>query len=211
MQFIDLLLLASQERATLPRWNGQTISVRRQKLGDLSLPSGRVIAIDPVHWGAPWMAGSAFSFSVPPGSYPVYASVFDLDEYPCVALVYAVFSANAVDRWKMATRPGENLATLDDDEFFGFGVDAGVGSYLSPEAAAFLQEHPEAVDFPYAGVGGETRIDDSLNAVYFRTGGGDGHYPSYVTWDSSGDVVSLTTDFGIIDLEVDFNRLGNPG
>jgi len=156
------------------------------------------------------MEGVAFSFCVQPGSYPVYASVFDLDEYPCVALVYAVFSANAVDRWEMATRPGEDVATLEDDEFFGFGVDAGVGSYLSPEAAAFLHQHPEAVDFPHAEVGGETRMDDSLNAVYFRTGGGDGHYPSYVTRDNSGGVVSLTTDFGIIDLEVDFNRLSNP-
>jgi Protein of unknown function (DUF4241) len=36
--------------------------------------------------------------------------------------------------WEPALRPGEDPATLQPDEFFGFGVDTGTGCFLDASA-----------------------------------------------------------------------------
>ena len=215
MDYMDYLIRFTSDQASLPHWKGNTVSIRQRKIGDLFLPSGRIIAIDPVHWGAD-MSESSFRFSVPPGTYPAFVSLFEISGYEYVGLAYLLFSKEAVYGWEMATRKGEDIATLKDDEFFGIGVDGGRATYLSPEAAEVIRsnvhssEHDpiEIWDSFTDDIGGQVIIEErtGLNAIYFSTGGGDGHYPSYVAFDEQDNAISLTTDFGIIDSEIDWNR-----
>ena len=96
--------------------------------GDLVLPSGRIIACDP---GWLWCKDvDPFSITVPPGRYPVLLSVVD---YWTIACAMVKFCSESPVRWEMALRPGEDLAELRGNQFFGYGVDAGMGCFVDAQ------------------------------------------------------------------------------
>jgi len=100
--------------------------------GDLVLPSGRIIACDP---GWLWCKDvDPFTRTVPPGRYPVLLSVVDsgVDEGR-TACAMVEFCSESPVRWEMALRPGEDLAELRRNEFFAYGVDAGLGCFVDAQ------------------------------------------------------------------------------
>ena len=100
--------------------------------GDLVLPSGRIIACDP---GWLWCKDvDPFSRTVPPRRYPVLLSVVDsgVDEGR-TACAMVKFCSESPVRWQMALRPGEDLAELRRNEFFAYGVDAGLGCFVDAQ------------------------------------------------------------------------------
>ena len=96
--------------------------------GDLVLPSGRIIACDP---GWLWCKDvDPFSRTVPPGRYPVLLSVVDSGRTACAMVK---FCSESPVRWEMALRPGEDLTELIRNQFFGYGVDAGMGCFVDAQ------------------------------------------------------------------------------
>jgi len=113
----------------------------------------------------------------------------------------------------MATIPGQDVTTLKDDEFYGYGVDTGTACFMDRQAAAALlvrmraepdysdemiraMESRYVVTWDWANI-----VLDSatgLNCVSFSSGLGDGVYGSFWGLDDRGTVCRLTTDFRIL-------------
>jgi hypothetical protein len=177
--------------------------VRIHRAGDLILPSGRIVACDPLV-----MPGTrAFAREVVPGRYPVLLSVAQLEgdqRVAAAAVEFAVSGATAAERWDLALLPGQDPTTLGPRQFFGYGVDAGTGCFMDAQVAATLDAgEPCGLDaalqasyvptFSWANVA----LGDG-SVVAFSSGWGDGSYASYWGFDGAGRVVALATDFAVL-------------
>ncbi|WP_372344048.1 DUF4241 domain-containing protein [Streptomyces sp. KL116D] len=190
-----------------------TIDVR--PAGELSLPSGRVVACDPfVALGAG--ESEPFTVTVEPGRYRVEAAVATLadpDEpapdtpHLRVAAARLVIRDEPVVTWEHALQPGQDLAELSDDEFYGYGVDAGTGCFYDAESdGAFpecegdegplwdaFEEHDHAPG-PYL----ITSPSTGHTLAAFGSGWGDGAYPTWIGRTKTGAVACFVTDFFVI-------------
>src|SRR5690606_29489682 len=124
----------------------ETVPFRVVAAGSLKLPSGRVCAADPF---IALTDAKPFSQQVPSGVFPVRLAVADFPSGGLrVAFARVDFSAKPVVRWSMAVIDAQDVASLKEDEIFGYGVDAGTGSFFDPmagEAAArLLDSNPDA-------------------------------------------------------------------
>lgn len=106
--------------------------------GQLWLPTGQVVACDPfVSLGGG--ESEPFTVAVAPGHYRVEAAVATLtqpDELPSdkphlrVAAARLVIRDEPTTAWELALQPGQDLAELTEDEFYGYGVDSRHGLVL---------------------------------------------------------------------------------
>lgn len=153
-------MFTAGERFAFP--GGQFGTVMVTPPVELSLPSGRIVACDPFT-GLGAYGGDPFTVSVPPGRYPVTASLIeittpdDLDpesepefepepepepgraaepERPHrrVAAARLAIRDEPVVVWEQAVVPEQDLGALGADEFYGYGVDAGTGCFVDAEA-----------------------------------------------------------------------------
>lgn len=173
--------------------------------GDLSLPSGRIVACDPLVSGL----RDPFVQTVRPGRYAVDLA---LARRPAqgerVALARVRFTKRQPTVWVMALRKGEKEAALGAGRIFGYSAESGTGSFMDVETAvdhnltarddidAILEEltanyRPQRywLDYPVA---------RRHNVVMFSAGNGAGIYASYFGIDETGDVCVLVTDFQIM-------------
>ncbi|MEU5044205.1 DUF4241 domain-containing protein [Streptomyces griseorubiginosus] len=180
--------------------------------GELDLPTGQVVASDPfVYLGSGDI--EPFTVSVPPGRYRVEAAVATLgrpDEPPAdrphlrVAAARLVIRAEPTTSWELALRPDQDPAELGDDEFYGYGVDAGTGCFYD---AAAEEAFPEAQEdegplwdaFENSdwspGPHLVTSPSTGHTLVAFTSGWGDGFYPTWIGRSASGEVTCFLTDF----------------
>ena len=112
----------------------------------------------------------------------------------------------------MALRPGQSASRLKPGEFFGYSVDSGNGCFASPEALARVAIE-RASDTLYERLAAEMRNNfqhtrewanvelepAGPNIILFTSGLGDGLYGSYWGISDGGEVVCLTTDFGLLE------------
>jgi hypothetical protein len=202
--------LAFQDGATIADAQGTLATIRTQSLGDLITPTGQLIACDPLTAIEP----ASFARRVAPGRYPVIASVAALaNDDQRVACAMLRLSDAPVVRWEMARLEGQDTIELQEGEFFGYPVDAGVGCFMDSQAAAALDAHYES----------DARYDEALidaleanqadtwdhanvtldeasgaNIIMFTSGWGDGVYASYWGYDASDMPVCLVTDFCVL-------------
>jgi Protein of unknown function (DUF4241) len=119
--------------------------------GMLHLATGRLVACDPF-WGSTierWC--DPFTVTVAPGRYPVTLSGVRWDPalhpralppIPRGAAAKLTIRDEPPVTWELALRPGEDPATLQPDEFFGFGVDSGKGCFLDASAVPAMSRSP---------------------------------------------------------------------
>ena len=218
-------------RFALPRGQVGTVSVTAP--AELRLPSGRIVACDPFTGLGPY-GGDPFTVAVPPGRYPVTASVVEITagqepgsefgsefgpdadadaeadpEHPQLRVAAARLTIldEPVTDWEQAVVPEQDLAALGEDEFYGYGVDAGTGCFVDAEAVEPLGEFEgdnetlqaafEAVEWAAAVV---TLADPASghNLVAFSSGWGDGSYPTWIGRTRTGEVACLVTEFFVI-------------
>ncbi|RWM22289.1 MAG: DUF4241 domain-containing protein [Mesorhizobium sp.] len=177
-------------------------------IGEVDLPTGEIIACDPLVSG---VETPALSRKVKPGRYPVSL----LEAQGRVAVAVLRFSAGTPVRWELAIVPGQDVSTLKNDEIYGYPVDAGLGSFMDKTAMMLMSEQQDkltadanyyddvlAAEFapnqdrfvmhhPVAG--------NPLNIAMFWSGWGDGFYPSFWGLDAAGEPLLLTTDFGVLE------------
>jgi hypothetical protein len=191
----------------------ETVPFRIVDAGLLKLPSGRICAADPF---VMLTDTKPFTQAVPAGTFSVRLAVADFPSGGLrVAFARVLFSDAPVARWSMAVVDGQDVSTLKDGHIFGYGVDAGTGSFFDPAAgkaaAALLDANENAWEAwqtdgeangpklvgPYFFL-----LDQPLgeaNAIMFDSGWGDGFYASWFGYDAQGNVAALVTDFATVD------------
>ena len=188
-------------------------NAKKKTIGTLHISTGKIVACDPlVEPDAP-----AFERTTPTGDFVVetYLSKYDENGLACLR-----FSSNTVVRWEMATVTGQDLTTLQDNQIFGYGVDAGLGCFMDLEGAEAMLEHEEELiaefgseytsyyDYgigkvmletgEYESVNFKPYADNPHNIIIFSSGCGDGFYGAYWGFDANGQLVCLVTDFSVL-------------
>jgi hypothetical protein len=116
--------------------------IEKHVVGVVAAPSGQIVGCDPLtdaHGAAPFIA------TVPPGRYELRAWVAQIHQDaggPDVrtAALQLVVSDQPTVRWDPALTEGQNPAELGPDEFFGYPVDAGVGTLADVVAVRALAD-----------------------------------------------------------------------
>jgi hypothetical protein len=182
----------------------------RLDTAELSLPTGRVAAMEPGY------LPQAFVQAVPPGRYPVTALVMAYRESPdpgagdyddAVAAARVTVRDEPAVSWEMALRDGQSADGLADDEFYGYPADGGIGCFTDEGASAQLlagggsewleDVGMDVLDRPTA-VTVVTDPDGEPVLAAFTTGCGDGHYPTWVGRNAAGDITCFVTDFFLL-------------
>ncbi len=184
------------------------VRLERREIADLVVVSGKVVGCDPftVYEGV-----LPFDVEVAPGRYPVVLSIAHVEENGDQRVAYAMLKLGEGEpvRWELATWPGKGLADLGEGEVFGYGVDAGTGSFMDEVAAQKLAQDEDLIDRllddsreNYVDTWSWTDFvvdeDTGANVISFSSGFGDGFYPSYMAFDEEGRLVALVTDFGVV-------------
>lgn len=193
---------------------GQIGTVAELPALELSLPTGQIFACDP--FIALDGEARAFTATVEPGTYRVTASIIDItapDEaspthrHQRVTAARLQISDRAVHHWELAVIDGQDLDELDDDSFFGYGVDAGTGCFVDVSAAEPLGAHFAETDALMEAMfdGVQQRLLVTLSdpsakhaVVAFPSGWGDGFYPTWVGRDSDGNPACFVTEFFVV-------------
>ncbi|MEV6240100.1 DUF4241 domain-containing protein [Lentzea sp. NPDC051838] len=198
-----------------PTGGGEQQVVAVQQVGELSLPTGRLVAADPfVVWPED---AEAFTETVAPGTYPVSVSLvsyLDGDGFPDVRQGYRVAAARVtvLDEqaysWTPAVLPGR-LVPMEEE--FGYDVKSSTGAFFDLSAADAVDRlasddeagNCDLIDAlgKVGGGRGPANVTDprsGLNVVAFSTGWGDGVYPTWVGRNTAGDPVAFVTDFLVI-------------
>ena len=95
-------------------------------IGTVHFPTGRIFACDPL---VELEDTPPFIQTIPAGTYPVKICVAPSEQYgDRYACVKVEVSREKPVRYELAMTGSENLdLELDEDDYFGFGVDAGMG------------------------------------------------------------------------------------
>lgn len=206
------------------------MAVDTLEIGDVSLPTGEILACDPlVELGE----AKAYIQKTPAGKYPVRIAVVPSEDYgDRYACVKVEFSKNTPVVYELAvTGEEEKMDEAAEDEYYGFGVDAGMGCVADKKSQDEyikywnkLEEDGEA-DNPYDDIfeellaesakqfpkyqrtGGDwanwTIPDTELNIPIFASGWGDGYYPCYFGYDEKGELCGFYILF--IDIEKEYS------
>ena len=183
---------------------GPNYRMRVQQLGSLSLPTGKICAVEPfaVHDLVP------FTVTVPPGSYVTELAIADSGNDPRVAFARVKLSNEPPVYWKLAVWPHSKVDDLQPGEFVGYAVDGGLGSFMDAATVEELEKLGENEGF-YKALSDAFMTDGTVknyamlttersNVAVFSTGIGDGVYASYFGFGRSGQPVMLVTDFGMV-------------
>lgn len=203
----ELLALHAGMLSQLVTVRGIRGHVVERPIGNIALPSGKIVATDPFTMGDV----AAFMRQVAPGSYPVSLAMLVGSQWHARnAFATIKFTDEPVEKFEMALVPGNDLTLLEDDEFFGYGVDAGIGAFMDAQTATiWLEKYDDEINAD-AVVAGLTQpaalspwvnftiLGTTSNFVGFESGDGDGGYASYWGLDAAGNVATLTTDFGLL-------------
>nr|WP_296461319.1 DUF4241 domain-containing protein [uncultured Acetatifactor sp.] len=200
-------------------------------IGMVHFPTGRIFVCDPM---VELEEALPFLQTVPAGTYPVQICVVPSEKYgDRYACVKAVVSGEKPVRYELGMVGNENLDEgLEDGDYFGFGVDAGMGCMADIQTQeAFkaywsrrLEEDPDIDPYndlfcdlleenagihpKYQGSYGDwlnwTVPDTDCNLPIFASGWGDGYYPVYFGYGESGEVCGVYVRF--IDIEASYGE-----
>lgn len=200
-------LFTAGSRLRFDDYHGErTLSVEVRSAGTLRLASGRVVAVDPGMIGP---RAKPFTVTVAPGSYPVRLSVASFEDSPRhqrVAAARLVVRGVPVESWEMALTSGQDTRTLQDGEFFGFGVDAGMGCFFDASRVADFADRserdPEWLEefcldgLTFAVPGDGSKADSDL--IGYNSGWGDGVYPVWIGRAADGEVACFVADMLLV-------------
>ena len=199
-------------------------------IGEVNLPTGEILACDPL---VELEEAKAYIQKTPVGKYPVRIAVVPSEDYgDRYACVKVEFSKNTPVVYELAvTGEEEKMEEAAEDEYYGFGVDAGMGCVADKKSQDKyikywnkLEEDGEA-DNPYDDIfeellaesaqqfpkyqrtGGDwanwTIPGTELNIPIFASGWGDGYYPCYFGYDKEEELCGFYILF--IDIEKEYS------
>lgn len=181
-------------------------------VGDLVLPSGRIMVGDPV--SSDGML--TFDLGLKAGRYPVHVVTgrprYMGDDYARAAWEVVTLSDSPVTHWAPAVPAGHNAKELKPGEAFTWGTDGGEGGFASPEAMKpmdaslvgdmalydSLGNREEANGWLWAFLTVDSR--SGANVFACESGFGDGGYPVFLGLDARNRPAALLSDFAVLDL-----------
>ncbi|WP_203887330.1 DUF4241 domain-containing protein [Planotetraspora kaengkrachanensis] len=181
---------------------GVAIVTEPEPAGMLRLPTGAVIAADP---GTLYSSDEPFTVMVPAGNYPVLIAGmrWESEAWNETTAAMVRIHDKPTASWELAVRPGQDIRLLGDGEFYGFGVDSGMGAFLDASgrdvlAAAYEQrqqgddawDHDTALEAADPATG--------TNLIAYSSGRGDGSYPVWIGRTADGEVTCLVADMLIL-------------
>ncbi len=172
---------------------GTAVVTAPEPAGVLRLPTGSVVAADPGTLGED---DEPFTVRVPPGEYPMAIATMEWEGKGWgdnTAALLRITDEPTVS-WELAVRPGEDPRLLGEGEFYGFGVDTGMGAFLDAAGREGLAEAFEDRDEP----GEVTDPRTGTNLIAYHSGMGDGSYPVWVGRSAAGEVTCLVADMLIL-------------
>ncbi|SDQ30217.1 Protein of unknown function [Chryseobacterium soldanellicola] len=213
---------------TLHEIAGQPLET--MEIGNVSLPSGKVVVRDPlVSLNA---NQSPYFIQAPKGNFPVTIAVVKSEDWgDRYAVVKVEFTKQKPVIYREALVGIEELEGVTEDDFFGFGVDAGLGcitdAHVLPYVDKFVAEAEvdNMYDDYFAELFAQSYKDhpnnqrdagDWINWVIpntdyqipmFASGFGDGSYPVYFGYDENGEISGLYIQF--IDIELALSEEGD--
>jgi hypothetical protein len=200
------------------------------EIGNVSLPSGKVVVRDPlVSLNA---NQSPYFIQAPKGDFPVTIAVVKSEDWgDRYAVVKVEFTKEKPVVYREALVGIEELEDVTEDDFFGFGVDAGLGCITDAEVLPFVDkfvdesELDNMYDDYFAEIFAQSYKDhpnnqrdagDWINWIVpntnyqipmFASGFGDGTYPVYFGYDANENVCGLYIQF--IDIELALSEEGD--
>ncbi len=190
-----------------------TATLNVHNIGELTVSTGLIVACDPFVF----FDSVPFAIEIPTGKYPVLLSVERRGADERVAFALLKISGEDTVRWEPAVRldqPG-----LKGYNFHGYPVDSGTGCFMDNAVAKIILKRFEdevwADDYSYSNQimaemkknyvhtwdWGNIKLEDGVgNMITFKSGLGDGVYPSYFGFAANGSITGLVTDFGFVDL-----------
>ena len=195
---------------------GYDVALWRRSCGKLLLPTGRIVACDPLaHPGT-----EAFEVSVAPGAYSIRLVMAQLRDEVRAAYAAVEFAPGEVERWERATVPDADTSLFGADEH-GFSVVSSVAAWMDAHTAASLLDYTESLEPDEddefarqlsAGLRrGRKRHDVGWarvalpefgpgNVVAVEAPACSEPYRSYVGYDAAGEIARLVTDLGVLQL-----------
>ena len=200
------------------------------EIGEVNLPTGEILACDPlVELGE----AKIYIQKTPVGKFPLKIAVVLSEDYgDRYACVKVEFSKNKPVVYELAvTGNEEEMDEAKEDEYYGFGVDTGMGCVADKktqdEYVKYWKklEEEEGADNPYDDIF-EELLEESfkkspkyqrdcgdwanfiipnsdLNIPVFASGWGDGYYPCYFGYDEKGELCGFYIHF--IDIEREYS------
>lgn len=190
-----------------------TYTVEPHHVTDVVLPTGKIVGCDPLAMAD---SAQAFTVTVPPGIYRLTAWVAVIaghgkqERDRRVAALQLTIRPEQAVRWDLALTEDQDPAELGDDEFFGYGVDAGTGTLADLAAIQALAEWDfDRLDdvfipaqLPEKPVPGAiVAVTDEANGGNVATvssGWGDGCYPTFIGYTAAGEPACFVTDFMVV-------------
>lgn len=199
------------------------------EIGNVSLPSGKVVVRDPlVSLNA---NQSPYFVQAPKGNFPVTIAVVKSEDWgDRYAVVKVEFAKEKPIVYREALVGIEELEGVIEDDFFGFGVDAGLACITDSEVLPFVDKfvNETDVDNLYDDYFAELFIQSykdnpnnqrdagdwinwkvpntSYQISMFASGFGDGEYPVYFGYDANENICGLYIQF--IDIELALSEEG---
>ncbi len=181
--------------------------MERSDVGQLFLPSGRLIVSDPT----PGLIGEPLMRVAEPGRYRT--TLYKRDGWNAFAVVR--FSDRPVTNWELARVVGEERYNFGPGKFLGCAVDSGFAGFMDAETSALIEqrwENEQENTQPWGYVGilmDDVATDDEAgihhplegdprNVAVFKSGFGDGSYPVLWGLDEAGTAALLLCDFQVI-------------
>jgi hypothetical protein len=206
---------------TLNEIMGQKMEM--MSIGNVSLPSGKVVVRDPlVSLNA---NQSPYFVQAPKGNFPVTIAVVKSEDWgDRYAVVKVEFTKEKPVVYREALIGIEELEGVSEDDYFGFGVDAGLGCITDKEVLPFVDKFVDEInvdnvyDDYFAELFAQSYKDHPNNQreagdwinwtvpntdyqiPMFASGFGDGGYPVYFAYDVNGEICGLYIQF--IDVEL---------
>ncbi|GAA1819523.1 DUF4241 domain-containing protein [Luedemannella flava] len=187
-----------------------TYVVEPFELGPLVLPTGEIVGCDPLVSHT-----TPFVDTVEPGTYPLRAwvAVLHKDQVEWqrrIAALQLVIVDEPVASWTMAAHADQDVASLDEDSYFGYGVDAGTGTLADRVTIETLQSWDfDRIDETFipaqipldpieAVISAVVDENTGANVYVVGSGWGDGSYATYVGWTADGCIATFVTDFQVL-------------
>lgn len=200
------------------------------EIGNVSLPSGKIVVRDPLVD----LNGnqSPYFIQAPKGDFPVTIAVVKSEDWGNrYAVVKVEFTKEKPIVYREALVGIEELEGVTEDDYFGFGVDAGLGCITDKEVLPFVDKFVDETDFDnfyddyFAGLFEQSYKDHPKNQrdagdwinwkvpntnyhiPMFASGFGDGTYPVYFAYDNNNSICGLYIQF--IDIELALSEDGD--
>ena len=201
------------------------------EIGTVRFPTGTIFACDPL---VELEEALPFFQTIPAGAYPVKICVVPSEKYgDRYACVKVEITGEKPARYELGMTGAENLEEeLGEEDFFGFGVDAGMGCIADIHTRTAFKEYwakrlekEDDIDYyndlfcdlleqnfhanpRYQREGGDwlnwTVPDTDCDLPIFASGWGDGYYPVYFGCNAKGGVCGVYIWF--IDIESDYEE-----